>query len=53
MSGWLKYLWFLNDMTTPKSMWVTPKMMDNFILNELRNTILFSDTCQMGSMPKG
>ena len=48
-----KNLLFQNETKRPNIMWMTPIMIEIFILNELRNTILLVEICQTGSTPKG
>ena len=48
-----KNLLFQKERISPNIMWMTPMMMDIFILNEFKNTILLVEICQTGSIPKG
>lgn len=41
------YEWFHIDRDTPNSIWITPSMMDIFILNAFWNIILLSASCKL------
>ncbi len=41
------YVWLKRESHTPNIMCITPRMTDNFILNEFKKSSLFSATCQI------
>merc|ERR1712179_274778 len=48
-----KYLLFHSERMTPNIMWMTPMIMESFILKEFKKLILLTEICHTGSTPKG
>ena len=45
--------WLRSEREMPSVICATPKMMETFILYELKNDILFDARCHAGSTPNG